>query len=397
MRSLIGSALRRASLLFPSMTQRERTGMDQAVDKRDPASPAGDETSGSMPVRQWRTAARTLLVVALLGLGIYMLQNYIRALVWAVVLAIAIWPLFDRTRKRAPRLPKDVLPIVFTVVVGIVFLLPFALLAIEAVREAHQIVDFAKQAEQNGVPVPDFVSHLPYGAKQVTDWWNANLAHAGWLKETAERIDTTSNRELGRSVGKEALHRAVLFGFCLLALFFLFKSGEAVIAQCLVASERLFGPRGERVGRQMVASIHGTVNGLVLVGIGEGVVLGVVYYFTHVPHPILFGALTAVAAMIPFAAAIAFLLAALLVLGTGGVVPAIIVVVAGFVVTFTADHFVRPTLIGGATKLPFLWVLLGILGGVETFGLLGLFLGPATMAALILLWRDYTEPGARPA
>ena len=47
-------------------------------------------------------------------------------------------------------------------------------------------------------------------------------------------------------------------------------------------------------------------------------------------------------------------------------------------------------LIGGATKLPFLWVLLGILGGVETFGLLGLFLGPAIMAALILLWRDWT-------
>ena len=48
----------------------------------------------------------------------------------------------------------------------------------------------------------------------------------------------------------------------------------------------------------------------------------------------------------------------------------------------------RPKLICGATKLPFLWVLLGILGGVETFGLLGLFLGPAIMAALILLWRE---------
>jgi predicted PurR-regulated permease PerM len=64
--------------------------------------------------------------------------------------------------------------------------------------------------------------------------------------------------------------------------------------------------------------------------------------------------------------------------------------VLGFVVTFVADHFVRPTLIGNATRLPFLWVLLGILGGVETWGLLGLFLGPATMAALMLLWREWT-------
>jgi predicted PurR-regulated permease PerM len=66
-------------------------------------------------------------------------------------------------------------------------------------------------------------------------------------------------------------------------------------------------------------------------------------------------------------------------------------------VTFGADHFVRPVLIGGATKLPFLWVLLGILGGVEVWGLLGLFLGPAIMAALMMLWREWagTVEGAR--
>jgi predicted PurR-regulated permease PerM len=66
----------------------------------------------------------------------------------------------------------------------------------------------------------------------------------------------------------------------------------------------------------------------------------------------------------------------------------------GFTVTFIADHFVRPQLIGSATRLPFLWVLLGILGGVETWGLLGLFLGPAIMAVLILLWREWTSPPA---
>jgi predicted PurR-regulated permease PerM len=55
---------------------------------------------------------------------------------------------------------------------------------------------------------------------------------------------------------------------------------------------------------------------------------------------------------------------------------------------------VRPKLIGGATKLPFLWVLLGILGGVESFQLLGLFLGPAIMAALMLLWRELTTSPA---
>ena len=60
-----------------------------------------------------------------------------------------------------------------------------------------------------------------------------------------------------------------------------------------------------------------------------------------------------------------------------------------------ADHAIRPILIGGAAKLPFLWVLLGIFGGLETFGLVGLFLGPAIMAALVSLWREWTDPVPR--
>jgi len=65
------------------------------------------------------------------------------------------------------------------------------------------------------------------------------------------------------------------------------------------------------------------------------------------------------------------------------------VFVAGSVVLFVADHFVRPVIIGEGAKLPFLWVLLGILGGVESFGLVGLFLGPALMAALVSVWRGW--------
>jgi predicted PurR-regulated permease PerM len=170
----------------------------------------------------------------------------------------------------------------------------------------------------------------------------------------------------------------------------LFRHGESISMQCRTASQKLFGERGERVALQMVASVHGTVAGLILVAIGEGILLGVVYFLTKLPHPILFGVATAIAAMIPFAAVVAVGLAALVLLGSGGVGPALIVVLAGFAVIFVADHFVRPKLIGGATKLPFLWVLLGILGGVESFQLLGLFLGPAIMAALMLLWRELT-------
>jgi len=73
------------------------------------------------------------------------------------------------------------------------------------------------------------------------------------------------------------------------------------------------------------------------------------------------------------------------------------VMVIGLGVVGIADHFLRPALIGGATRLPFIWVLIGILGGVETFGLLGLFIGPAVMAILVMMWREFLEPAVNSA
>src|SRR5205085_737926 len=93
----------------------------------------------------------------------------------------------------------------------------------------------------------------------------------------------------------------------------------------------------------------------------------------------------------PFAAPVVYTLAGLYLFTVGNTVGAIVILVSGSVIVFVADHFVRPVLIGGAARLPFLWVLLGILGGLETFGFLGLFLGPALMAALVALWREWTE------
>ena len=192
-----------------------------------------------------------------------------------------------------------------------------------------------------------------------------------------------------REVGAQAVHRLVLIGFMLLALFFLLRDADDVVEQLRIGSRRAFGAAGEDVGRQIINSVHGAVNGLVLVGLGEGVILGIAYAVAGVPHPTLFGLLTALLAMIPFGAAVAFCVAALVLLASGSTVAAIVILVLAFAVTFIADHFVRPVLIGGATRLPFVWVLLGILGGVEAYGLVGLFMGPAIMAALILLWREW--------
>jgi predicted PurR-regulated permease PerM len=336
-------------------------------------------------------AAKAALALLLTALGVWTLHRYLPALLWASILAIAVWPLFQRAMRRWPPGRHNILlPLVFTLGLGLVLIAPLVLVAVQAGHEVHGLYHSLATIRTEGMPAPAWLDRLPVGSQEATTWWNENLTNPEDAKALLQRARQSEFMSSSGELGANIAHRVVLFGFTLLTLFFLFKDGDRLGDQMLRAGARAFGPAGERIGRQMIASVHGTVDGLVLVGLGEGFILGIGYLVAGVPHPTLFGLFTAIAAMVPFGAPLVFGIAALILLVQGLVAWAIVILVLGFLVTFVADHFVRPTLIGSATRLPFLWVLLGILGGVETWGLVGLFLGPAIMAALMLLWREWT-------
>ena len=354
----------------------------------DPVSRGDDE---ALPGGLQRNA-RLALVAALIGFGLWTIGNFLPALAWASVLAIAIWPLYERAQRRWPPGRHNVLmPTLFTLAIGILFGLPFVVLAVQGAREVQDILALYHKATTSGIPVPDWVSHLPFGGQAVEHWWSDNLANPVEKNAILRRVNRASVLQIGQNVGRAVARRIVVFFFTLMTLFFLLKDGRGVVRDLLTASQRLFGARGERIARQMVSSVHGTVDGLVLVGLGEGVLMGIAYAVAGVPHPTLLGGLTALAAMVPFVVTFVFAGVGILLVVQGSVGAAIAIVAIGTVLVLIADHFIRPALIGGATRLPFLWVLFGILGGVETWGIVGLFVGPALMAALILLWREFTE------
>lgn len=344
------------------------------------------ETARTQPI------ARAVLALALVFLGAWTLREFLPALVWAGIFAIAVWPLYRRAQLRFPPGRHNILlPALFTLAIALVFLIPLALAGVQLAREVHLALAWANEARHHGIPPPAWLSNLPVGKAQATAWWNENLATPEGAADLLSRIGNGDVMATTRHYGSQLLHRMVLFVFTLLTLFFLFRDGDHLVVQLRRVSYRLFGPRGEHLGGQIVASVHGTVDGLVLVGLAEGAVLGIAYLALGVPHAVILGALTALAATIPFGAPLLFGVAALLLVVQGSVGGAIAICVLGMVVTFVADHFVRPVLIGGATRLPFLWVLLGILGGLATWGLLGLFLGPAIMATLMSVWREWAD------
>jgi predicted PurR-regulated permease PerM len=353
---------------------------------RDPIPPPAAAPASS------QSLARIALATAVVAVGLWILRDFLAALVWAAVLAIAFWPVYRRLRQPTSRpIDRIVAPALATTVIGIMFIAPIVLLGLALARESHYVVEFIANARHHGIPVPGWIDQLPLIGPWIAEWWRTNLGDPISAEELIGRVNLRTLTESVREYGVEVVHRLALLLFTLLTLFFLFRDGDLLVEQLRSLGDRLIGQRGERIAGHMIAAVHGTVNGLVLVGLAEGLLLGIVYFAAGLPYPATIGAITAVAAVIPFVAPIVYTLAGLYLFIMGDTVGALIIIVSGSVIVFIADHFVRPVLIGGAARLPFLWVLLGILGGLESFGFLGLFLGPAIMAALIALWREWTE------
>jgi predicted PurR-regulated permease PerM len=375
-----GSRVTRRPRTIPDIHSLAPAGRNAHM-KRMAKSPAPKDTRA-------HDIAKASLGVLLAVFGIWISATFIPALIWAAIIAIAIDPLYARCEARWPGGRKAWLPTIATVLIAVLVLAPLTIGVIEAAREARTVIAWLADARTNGLAEPDWVQHMPF-ANEISAWWQNNLATP---EGTAARLEWVRGSVFsGNSamVGRNLLHRSVVFAFTLIALFFLLRERDTFIEQLQAGGRRLLGSCGDRIGAQLIRSVRGTIDGLVLVGIGEGAVMVVFYFIAGVPHPFLLGLLTAVAAMIPFGAALMFGIASLMLIGQGAVGWAVAIFVIGMVVVGIADHFVRPLLIGGSTRLPFLWVLIGILGGVETLGLVGLFVGPATMATLIMLWRDY--------
>jgi predicted PurR-regulated permease PerM len=350
-----------------------------------------DDVREALPLHPGaRLTARAALALFLVGLAIWTAIDFLPALIWAAILAVALWPFYRRVAEKISGGPSTTAALLFTVLVACSVFLPVALATYQIAQQSDVLTSWITQSRDNGIQVPDWLARLPIAADTVQQWWRENLTRpesaAAWLQS----INADKFGDLVKTFGGQLLHRAFMFFDALITLFMFLRSGNVVARQFLTTADRIFGDPGEGLVEKTVDAIRGTVNGTVIVAVAEGLLIGIGYLIAGVPNPILFTILTIAFAMLPFGAWAAFTAAALtLGLGGGNSLAAVAVFAWGAVVMLAGDHFVWPTLVGGAARLPFILAFVGIFGGLASFGLLGLFLGPVVMAAVFTVWREW--------
>lgn len=335
-----------------------------------------------------------LATIGVLALTAYVLQYFLLPLIWAAIVAVATWPMYRVLRRR---LPPSLAALLMTAFITVCTVVPIVALSNVAVHEIGYATKWAQSITHNGVPYPSVLDKLPM-AESVRAWWNDNLAHGSSVSSWLEQLVTEELYGLSQVLQKSGfwlLHRMANLMFTMISLFFFFRDGLQIIAQIEAFCRRRLGTRWVESLRRVPLAIRATVDGVVLVGIAIGALVGAGYAAVNVGSPVLLGALTAAAAMIPFAAPLVYGSVAIYLGLTGKVVAGVMLFVWSHAVFFVLDHFVRPAIIGNTARMPFLLVLFGILGGIETMGLIGLFIGPIAMVTFLTWWR--VEVGGDPA
>lgn len=336
------------------------------------------------------SAARWLLL-GILAAWIYFFHGFLVPVLAATVIALASWPLRERAvHKLGLGRTGAAALMVLTLVCFLVVPLGFALFY--TFEEVRVWTSWAISVNGVGAPPPSWMANVP----QIGDWlveqWDVYIGKPGAISEIVQLVSGSNIGAIYRgavTAGALAFHLALTLLFMLITLFVFYRDGDRLAGQIDRVGKRILPTRWERLSRVIPATISSTVTGMTLIAIGEGLILGMAYWIAGAPSPVTFGVITGFMALIPGGAPLSFTLMSAYLAASGTPLAGLGLFLWGTVELFIVDKTIRPLLVGGPVKLPFLPTFFGLIGGVKTMGILGLFVGPVLMALLVTIWREW--------
>jgi predicted PurR-regulated permease PerM len=339
----------------------------------------------------------TLAVLAILIIGCFLVvQPFLTAIVWAAVLCATLWPLFVHLR-RWLRGRSGLAALALVLLITLTMLAPFVIVGITIAENADLVLEAIRSAIEDGPPEPPaWLTGLPLVGENVAATWSA-FAH-----DTTKLLDLA--RQYIEPVRKVLLASGttVLGGILQLALsifiaFFFFRDGDAIIDRVHAAIDRIAGERGHRLAVIASVTVRGVVIGILGTALAQGVLMAIGLWMTGVKAAPLLGLVTFFLSPVPIGPPLVWIPVGLYLLNQGATGWGIFLLLWGLLVVSSVDNFLKPMLISRGSDLPFVLVLIGVLGGAVAFGFIGVFLGPVLIAVGYALLKEWAAATPRRA
>ncbi len=358
------------------------------------------EPRSFVPAPETRLSGRqlvSLLFTLLILVGAFaVLKPFLLAIIWAAIIAIASWPLYLAIEQHCGG-RRPIASVLTTALICVLLVGPMVLLIVFVLQDIVSVASYLVKVNADGAPAPTWLGDVPWFGSFLVERWNIYLAQPNQLSAVlrstaATRVDVL--QAAAQFLLFSLTARVVTLIFALWVLYFFYRDGPRLIERIGKIGNRWLGRRWSEYVIHVPNALRAAVNGLVIVGFAEAIILSSLLYLSGVPSAVLLGTALAILAFVPGAAPLVLAVIAVGLGLSGRTVSGVVVFSAGMLIVMVIDYTVRPMLIKGGTSLPFLAILFGIFGGVIAMGVVGLVIGPVILVLLMVFIREATTDEA---
>ena len=339
--------------------------------------------------KRFEIYAQLAAVIILIAGCFLVLRPFMTAMLFAAVVCVSTWPMYLwLLRKLKNR--QNLAALTMTLSLILVVILPLALVAYNLADNVTAFYNALRQSMDAGPPQPPaWLTGLPLLGGPIEEYWRniatsqeEMLALAKRLLEPARNFLLASGILLGQGVMEMSLAAFISF--------FFYRDGEALIRSVGVGMDRLAGIHAANVLAIINSTVRGVTYGLLGTALAQGFVATIGFALAGVPAVMLLGVATFLLSLIPVGPPLIWGGAAIWLFQQGDTGWGIFMLLWGFFLISSVDNIIKPLLISRGSSLPFLLVMLGVMGGVLAFGFVGIFIGPTLLAVGFSLVRKWT-------
>ncbi|MEZ4853327.1 AI-2E family transporter [Flavobacterium sp.] len=330
-----------------------------------------------------------VLLLLLLLLFIYLIQDYIISLVLAVVFAALLYPTYNwllkKTKGRKSLSSIGTVLFFLSMIVVPTFFLIQQIIS-QAIMVSDIIIPFV---QENLIDVDgNSLKHLPswFPFKDNLEPYSSEI-----LQKSSELVAKMSNFIVSSLTGltQGTFIFFINFFVMLYAMYYFLIEGEAMLES--LPNYIPFTKKEFKLIKDQVKSItKATLKGAFLIGIIQGILVGIGLAVAGIPGAIFWGSVAALLSLIPsVGSSLIYVPAAIYLFVTGNTLGGTLMLIWGFGVVSSVDNFLRPFLIGKDIQMPDILILISTLGGITFFGISGIILGPLIAGLFLTMLKIY--------
>lgn len=337
-----------------------------------------------------------IAAVVLLAIGcLVVLLPFLGAVLAAAILCFSTWPIYSYVERKVGG-RRWLASLIMTLLIIVVLVLPLTLIALTLRDDVPHLIENVREILEGGLPQPpSWVKSIPLFGDQVDAGWRELAESREKLSAALKRFAVPARQALvatGLIIAEGAL-QFILIAFI---AYFFYRDGLVLVEALRNAMSRVAGDLTERLMGVIGGTITGVVYGIVGTGLAQALAALIGFWIAGVPGAVMLASLVFILSIVPAGPPLIWIGATIWLVYHDQPGWAVFMALWGFFIVSGIDNVVKPLLISRGASLPFVLVLLGVLGGVLAFGFVGIFLGPTLLAVGFNLVRRWTERRAGP-